>query len=137
MIHVVKKILDDSTRSSLAPLRESNKVALVKAPQQVRRPYAVVDLEGTTLERYVQGNAGAGVARTTHNIMVYITATGMQQAWSLKTAVQEELDEFTGTVTVDGVDYEVARLVLRDVTTDAHELHEFYVIQMMFDLYVV
>ena len=137
MIHVVKKILDDSTRSSLAPLRESNKIALVKAPQQVRRPYAVVDLEGTTLERYVQGNAGAGVARTTHNIMVYITATGMQQAWSLKTAVQEELDEFTGTVTVDGVDYEVARLVLRDVTTDAHELHEFYVIQMMFDLYVV
>lgn len=137
MIHVVKKILDDSTRSSLAELRESNKVALVKAPQQVRRPYAVVDLEGTTLERYVQGNAGAGVARTTHNIMVYITATGMQQAWSLKTGVQEELDEFTGTVTVDGVDYEVGRLVLRDVTTDAHELHEFYVIQMMFDLYVV
>lgn len=137
MIHVVKKIIDDSTRSSLAELRESNKVALVKAPQQVRRPYAVVDLEGTTLERYVQGNAGAGVARTTHNIMVYITATGMQQAWSLKTGVQEELDEFTGTVTVDGIDYEVARLVLRDVVTDAHELHEFYVIQMMFDLYVV
>ena len=137
MIHVVKKILDDSTRASLAPLRESNKVALVKAPQQVRRPYAVIDLESTVLERYVQGNAGAGVARTTHNIMIYITATGMEQAWDLKTGIQDELDEFNGSVTLDGETYQVARLVLRDVTTDAHELHEYYIVQMMFDLYVV
>lgn len=137
MIHVVKKLLDDSTSSALAKLRQANKVALVKAPQQVRRPYAVIDLEGTTLERYVQGSAGGGVARTTHNIMVYITATGIEEAWSLKEGVQAELDEYNGTVTVDGVDYAVARIALRDVTTDAHELHEFYIIQMMFDLYVV
>ncbi len=66
--------------------------------------------------------------------MVYITATGMEEAWQLKEGVQAELDEYTGTVTVDSVDYDVARIALRDVTTDAHELHEYYVIQMLFDL---
>lgn len=137
MIHVVKKILDSSTSPGLAKLRQPNKIALVKAPQQTKRPYAVIDLEATTLERYVQGSAGGGVARTTHNIMVYITATGIEEAWSLKEAVQAELDEYNGTVVVDSVNYEVARIALRDVTTDAHELHEFYIIQMMFDLYVV
>ena len=132
MIHVIRKLLVDSTVSSLIPLRQANKIGLVKAPQSVRRPYAVIDLENTQLERSIQG-----IARETYAIMVYITATEMGDAWTYHDGVKQVLDEFSGNATVGSNTTSVARIALRDVTTDAHELHEFYTVQMMFDLYLV
>lgn len=138
MIHVVRQILGDSTNTvlqeNLYPGMSAilSKVHLVKAAQGTRRPYAVIDLENTILERSV-----TGIARETYNIMIYVTATSMQQAWDINEAIKVVLDEFTGTVTVDGTAYDVGRIALRDVMTDTNELHEYYIVQMMFDLYVL
>ena len=132
MIHVVRQIIMDSPSSAWIHVQNQNKVALVKAPQQMRRPHIVLDLESTVLERSIQG-----IARETYNILAYVTATTIEEAWNYHSHLKDLLDEYTGTVTVDGTDYDVARIALRDVTTDAHELHEYYVVALMFDLYVL
>lgn len=129
MIHVIRKILvDDSNLTALVP---ASRVSLVMARQGMQRPYIAVDLEGTEVNR-----TNTGIAQEIYNIMVYITDTKISDAWAIHEKVKGALSEFAGTKTVDGVNYTIAQVSLNDVMTDAHELHDFYILALSFSVFV-
>ena len=68
--------------------------------------------------------------------MVYITDTKISDAWAIHEKAKAALSEFAGTKTVDGVDYTIAQVSLNDVMTDAHELHDFYLLALSFSVFV-
>lgn len=128
MIHVIKKILEGN--SSLTGI-VGDKIHLVNARQGTERPFIVVDLEETQFERN-----NSGVHGEIYNVQVYITDTHISDCWAIHTHVKNSLSEYTGSVTVDGVSYTIGQLSLMDVITDAHELHDFYVIAMSFNVFM-
>ena len=129
MIHVVRQILVD-TRAVTA-LCPASKIQLVMARQGTDRPYIAIDLEGTSFNR-----TNVGVSQEVYNVMTYITATKISQAWDIHTAVKNALSEFTGSKTVDGVTYNFAQVSIADVVTDSHELHDFYIVGISFNIFV-
>ena len=129
MIHVIRKILIDTSEvTSLVP---ANKISLVIARQGMQRPYIAIDLEGTGFDRSNQG-----VAQEVYNVVVYITDTHLSDAWSIQSAVKNALSEFSGSKTVDGVTYEIGQISFTDVMTDAHELHDFYIVACQMNVFV-
>ena len=129
MIHVIRQILvDDSALTALVP---ASRMSLVMARQGMERPYIAIDLESTLFER-----TNVGIAQELYNVMVYITDTKISDAWAIHSAVKNALSEFEGTKTVDGVDYKIAQSSLSDVVTDAHELHDFYIVTLSFNIFV-
>lgn len=129
MIHVIRQILvDDSPLTALVP---ASRISLVMARQGMQRPYIAVDLEGTLFNR-----TNIGISQEVYNVMVYITDTKISDAWSIQDAVKTALSEFEGSKTVDGVTYTIAQASLADVVTDAHELHDFYIVTLSFNIFV-
>lgn len=129
MIHVIRKILvDDSALTALVP---ASRISLVMARQGMRRPYIAIDLEGTLFNR-----TNVGISQEVYNVMVYITDTKISDAWSIHSAVKAALSEFEGSKTVDGIEYKIAQASLADVVTDAHELHDFYILTLSFNIFV-
>lgn len=129
MIHVIRKILIDTAEvTSLVP---ANKISLVIARQGMQRPYIAIDLEGTGFDRSNQG-----VAQEVYNVVVYITDTHLSDAWSIQSAVKNALSEFSGSKTVDGITYEIGQISFTDVMTDAHELHDFYIVACQMNVFV-
>lgn len=127
MIHIVRaRLLQNSDLLSLVPATD---IFLVKARQGHDRPYIVVDLEETQIERNTDGVHGE-----TYHVLVYITSESISQAWSIHNEVKRSLSEFDGSVTVDGQTYNFGQTSLMDIMTDAHELHEFYIVGMMFNI---
>jgi hypothetical protein len=129
MIHVIRKILIDT--SEVTGLVPANKISLVIARQGMQRPYIAIDLEGTGFDRSNQG-----VAQEVYNVVVYITDTHLSDAWSIQSAVKNALSEFSGSKTVDGVTYEIGQISFTDVMTDAHELHDFYIVACQMNVFV-
>jgi len=129
MIHVIRKILVDT--SAVTTLVPAASIHLVMARQGTERPYIAIDLEETQFER-----TNVGISGEVYNVLVYITDTKISGAWAIHTAVKNALSEYTGTVTVDSVDYVIDQLSLVDVMTDSHELHDFDVVAMSFNLYM-
>jgi len=129
MIHVIRKILVDT--QAVVNLVPASRISLVMARQGMERPYIAIDLEGTGFDRSNQG-----VAQEVYNIVVYVTDTTMSDAWAIHDAVKQALSEFSGTKTVDGVDYTLGQISLTDVLTDAHELHDFYILAMTMNVFV-
>lgn len=129
MIHVIRQILvDDSNVTALVP---ASRISLVMARQGMQRPYIAVDLEGTAFNR-----TNVGISQEVYNVMVYITDTKISDAWSIHSAVKGALSEFEGSKTVDGVTYTIAQASLADVVTDAHELHDFYILTLSFNIFI-
>lgn len=129
MIHVLRKLLvTDTAVTNLVP---STRISLVNARQGMERPYIAIDLEETRFE-----NSSAGISGEIYNCLVFITDTSVADAWLIQEAVKSRLSQFQGTVTVDTTDYDVDHIVLMDVMTDSHELHDFYVVAMMFNVYM-
>lgn len=129
MIHVIRKILIDSQQvTTLVP---ASNISLVMARQGMERPYIAVDLEGTEINR-----TNTGISQEVYNVMVYITDTKISDAWAIHNAVKGALSEFEGEKRVDGVDYTLAQVSLNDVMTDAHELHDFYILALSFSVFV-
>lgn len=129
MIHVIRKILvDDSALTALVP---ASRISLVMARQGMTRPYIAIDLEGTLFNR-----TNVGISQEVYNVMVYITDTKISDAWSIHSAVKAALSEFEGSKTVDGIEYKIAQASLADVVTDAHELHDFYILTLSFNIFV-
>lgn len=129
MIHVIRQILvDDSPLTALVP---ASRISLVMARQGMQRPYIAVDLEGTLFNR-----TNVGISQEVYNVMVYITDTKISDAWAIQDAVKTALSEFEGAKTVDGVTYTIAQASLADVVTDAHELHDFYIVTLSFNIFV-
>lgn len=129
MIHVIRKILIDTAEvTSLVP---ANKISLVIARQGMQRPYIAIDLEGTGFDRSNQG-----VAQEVYNVVVYITDTHLSDAWSIQSAVKNALSEFSGSKAVDGITYEIGQISFTDVMTDAHELHDFYIVACQMNVFV-
>ena len=128
MIHVVKKILQGN---GVIQGFVGNKIHLVNARQGTQRPFIVVDLEETQFERN-----NSGVHGEIYNVQVYITDTHISDCWAIHTQVKNSLSEFEGTIAVEGVDYNIGQISLMDVITDAHELHDFYVIAMSFNVFI-
>ena len=95
------------------------------------RPYIAIDLEGTLFNR-----TNVGISQEVYNVMVYITDTKISDAWSIHSAVKAALSEFEGSKTVDGIEYKIAQASLADVVTDAHELHDFYILTLSFNIFV-
>ena len=129
MIHVVRKILTDT--SAVTALVPAARISLVNAKQAMVRPYIVIDLEETRFDRN-----NMGVHGEIYNVLVYISHTSISGAWAIHSAVKTALSEYTGTVTVDSVAYTVDQISIMDVMTDAHELHDFYVVAMNFNLFM-
>lgn len=129
MIHVIRKILIDTRE--VTDLVPANKISLVIARQGMQRPYIAIDLEGTGFDRSNQG-----VAQEVYNVVVYITDTHLSDAWSIQSAVKNALSEFSGSKTVDGVTYEIGQISFSDVMTDAHELHDFYIVACTMNVFV-
>ena len=129
MIHVIRQILvDDSNVTALVP---ASRISLVMARQGMQRPYIAVDLEGTAFNR-----TNVGISQEVYNVMVYITDTKISDAWAIHSAVKGALSEFEGSKTVDGVTYTIAQASLADVVTDAHELHDFYILTLSFNIFI-
>ncbi len=129
MIHVIRQILvDDSNVTALVP---ASRISLVMARQGMQRPYIAVDLEGTAFNR-----TNVGISQEVYNVMVYITDTKISDAWSIHSAVKGALSEFEGSKTVDGVTYTIAQASIADVVTDAHELHDFYILTLSFNIFI-
>lgn len=129
MIHVIRKILVD--HAALGSLVPDSRVSLVMARQGMERPYIAVDLEGTEVNR-----TNTGISQEIYNIMVYVTDTKISDAWAIHEEVKRALSEFTGSVVVDGTTYTIAQVSLNDVMTDAHELHDFYILALSFSVFV-
>ena len=129
MIHVIRQILvDDAALTALVP---ASRISLVMARQGMQRPYIAVDLEGTAFNR-----TNVGISQEVYNVMVYITDTKISDAWSIHSPVKAALSEFEGAKTVDGVTYTIAQASLADVVTDAHELHDFYILTLSFNIFI-
>tara|TARA_S200002703_G_scaffold146948_1_gene142392 strand:- start:198 stop:593 length:396 start_codon:yes stop_codon:yes gene_type:complete len=127
MIHIVRaRLLENQNLLNLVP---ANDIFLVKARQGHDRPYVVIDLEETQVERNTDGVHGE-----TYHVLVYITSESISEAWSIQTEVKRYLSEFDGQVTVDGITYDFGQTSLMDIMTDAHELHDFYIIGMSFNI---
>ena len=129
MIHVIRQILIDTP--AVTDLCPANKIMLVSARQGTQRPYIAVDLEGTEFDRN-----NIGVHQEVYNVMVYITDTQLHSAWSIQEQVKSALSEFTGTKVVEGETYKIAQVSIGDVMTDAHELHDFYIVALSFNVFV-
>lgn len=129
MIHVVRQILVD--RTELTSLVPASRISLVMARQGMTRPYIAIDLEGTEFNR-----TNVGVAQEVYNIVVYITDTTISNAWSIHTEVKNALSEFEGSKTVDGITYTFGQVSIADVITDSHELHDFYIVAVNFNIFV-
>ena len=129
MIHVIRqRLVTDSAVTNLVP---ASRVSLVNARQGMERPYIVIDLEETEFRRNFNTVHGE-----VYNVLVYITDTSISNAWAIQTAVKNRLSEFTGTVTVDGVDYTIDQTSIMDVMTDSHQLHDFYIVAMSFNVFM-
>jgi len=127
MIHIVRaRMLEFSDLTDLVPAGD---IHLVKARQTTARPYIVIDLEETQFERN-----NLDVHGETYNVLVYITCEKISEGWSIHNEVKRALSEFDGSVTVDGVTYNFGQCSLMDVMTDAHELHDFYIVAMSFNI---
>lgn len=127
MIHIVRaRLLQNSDLLNIVPAGD---IFLVKARQGHDRPYIVIDLEETQIERNTDGVHGE-----TYHVLVYITSESISQAWDIQTEVKRYLSEFDGQVTVDGVTYRFGQTSLMDIMTDAHELHDFYIVGMSFNI---
>jgi len=127
MIHIVRARLLEST--DLLNLVPAGDIFLVKARQGHDRPYIVIDLEETQIERNTDKVHGE-----IYHVLVYITSESISQAWSIQNEVKQSLSEFDGSVTVDGVTYDFGQTSLMDIMTDAHELHDFYIVGMSFNI---
>lgn len=127
MIHIVRaRLLQNSDLLNIVPAGD---IFLVKARQGHDRPYIVIDLEETQIERNTDGVHGE-----TYHVLVYITSESISQAWDIQNEVKRFLSEFDGQVTVDGVTYRFGQTSLMDIMTDAHELHDFYIVGMSFNI---
>ncbi len=129
MIHVIRKILIDT--AAVTNLVPASKISLVMARQGMERPYIAIDLEGTGFDRSNQG-----IAQEVYSIVVYITDTHLSSAWAIHSAVKTALSEFSGSKTVDSVSYEIGQISFSDVLTDAHELHDFYIVACQMNVFV-
>lgn len=129
MIHVVRKLLVDN--NGYQQRVDADNTFLVMARQGAERPYVAIDLEGTLIDRHTEG-----IAREVYNVIVYITTTKISEGWSIQQAVKNTLDQYNGNVRIDGVDYIIDWITLEDVMTDAHELHDFYIVVMSFNVHV-
>jgi phage-related protein len=129
MIHVIRqKLVDTTAVTNLVP---ASRISLVNARQGMERPYIAIDLEETRFERNTTSVHGE-----IYNVLVYITDESISSAWAIHSAVKQALSEFTGTITQAGVQYDIGQISLMDVMTDAHELHDFYVVAMSFNIFV-
>lgn len=128
MIHVIRDILVNT--QAVTSLCQASNISLVSARQGMQRPYIAIDLEGTSFDRH-----NTGLAQEVYNVMVYITDTNLSDAWRIQSAVKDALSEFSGERTVDGVTYNLAQVSIADVMTDAHELHDFYVVAVSFNVF--
>lgn len=129
MIHVIRDILIND--SDVITLCRENEISLVSARQGMQRPYIAIDLEGTEFNRN-----NVGVHQELYNVVTYITDTNLSDAWAIHTAVKNALSEFSGERTVDGTTYNVAQISIADVMTDAHELHDFYIVAISFNVFI-
>lgn len=127
MIHIVRARLLANT--DLLDLVPAGDIFLVKARQGHDRPYIVIDLEETQIERNTDKVHGE-----IYHVLVYITSESISQAWSIQNEVKQSLSEFDGSVTVEGVTYNFGQTSLMDIMTDAHELHDFYIVGMSFNI---
>jgi hypothetical protein len=128
MIHVIRDILVNTV--DVTNLCAASNISLVSARQGMQRPYIAIDLEGTAFDRH-----NTGLAQEVYNVMVYITDTKLSDAWNIHEKVKKALSEFSGTRTVDGATYNLAQVSIADVMTDAHELHDFYVVAVSFNVF--
>lgn len=129
MIHVVRKLLTDN--QGFITRVDADSTFLVMARQGAERPYVAIDLEGTLIDRHTDG-----IAREVYNVIVYITSTKISEGWKIQQSVKTVLDQYKGTVQIDGVNYVIDWITLEDVMTDAHELHDFYIVVMSFNVHV-
>lgn len=129
MIHVIRELL--VRNSGLTALVPASRISLVNARQTMERPYIVIDLEETAFENNVSGIHGE-----IYNILIYVTAEKISDAWGIHSQVKSVLSQFSGSVTLSGTEYALDHVVLKDVMTDAHELHDFYIVAMLFNVYV-
>lgn len=128
MIHVIREILTDTV--GVTNLVPEGSISLVSARQGTERPYIAIDLEGTSFDRH-----NTGVHQELYNVLVYITDTKLSSAWAIHEQVKTALSEFSGSKTVDGVEYKIAQISIDDVMTDAHELHDFYIVAVSFNIF--
>lgn len=129
MIHVIRqRLIDTPAVTNLVP---ASRISLVNARQGMERPYIAIDLEETQFQRNTTTVHGE-----IYNVLVYVTSTTVSNAWAIHNAVKGSLSEFTGSITVDGVTYDIGQISIMDVMTDAHELHDFYVVAISFNIFM-
>jgi len=127
MIHIVRaRLIQNDALTDLIP---ASSIHLCKARQTNERPYIVIDLEETQFERN-----NLAVHGEIYNVLVYITAEKISQAWEIHEEVKRSLSEYDGSVTVDGVTYNFGQCSLVDIMTDSHEIHDFYIVGMSFNI---
>lgn len=130
MIHVVRQILIDHG-SALTDLVPESRISLVMARQGMQRPYIAIDLEGTDFNR-----TNIGVSQEVYNVLVYVTDTKISGAWAIHEQVKAALSEFSGDKVVEGETYTISQVSIADVVTDSHELHDFYIVGISFNIFV-
>jgi|TARA_Y100000289_G_scaffold28305_1_gene27910 hypothetical protein len=129
MIHVVIELL--KTVTAVTDLVPSTSIMPVKGEQTVERPHIIVDLLSTDLDRTKEG-----MVFETYNIEVFIAHTSIFQAWRIHEACRTRLDNYTNdnasVLTLGPYDIKIIRLA--DISTDAHELDDFYIIRTIYAL---
>lgn len=129
MIHVVMKLLLDGSR--LSTLVPSDNITAVKGEQRIERPHIIVDLLSTDLDRTKEG-----MVFETYNIEVMISHTSIYSAWQIHEECRLLLDNYSKSNLLVGTlgPYDVKIIRLADVSTDAHELDDFYMIRTIYAL---
>ena len=130
MIHVVIDLLkDDSNVTGMVP---ANSIMPVKGEQRVERPHIIVDLLSTDLDRTKEG-----MVFETYNIEVFIASVGVYNAWQIHERCRVALDNFSDSdysVTDRLGPYDIKIIRLADISTDAHELDDFFIIRSIYAL---
>ncbi len=129
MIHVVmKRLLDTARVTNLVP---SDNITAVKGEQRIERPHIIVDLLSTDLDRTKEG-----MVFETYNIEVMISHTSMLSAWRIHEECRLALDNYSKADFLIGTlgPYDVKIIRLADISTDAHELDDFYMIRTIYAL---
>lgn len=129
MIHIVMKRLLDSVR--VGQLVPDDNITAVKGEQRIERPHIIVDLLSTDLDRTKEG-----MVFETYNIEVMISHTSIYSAWQIHEACRLALDNYSNSSVQVGTlgPYDVKIIRLADVSTDAHELDDFYIIRTIYAL---
>lgn len=129
MIHIVmKRLLDDSRVGQLVP---NDNITAIKGEQRVERPHIIVDLLSTDLDRTKEG-----MVFETYNIEVMISDISIFSAWRIHEACRTALDNYSKADLTVGTlgPYDVKIIRLADISTDSHELDDFYMIRAIYAL---